>query len=419
MRVWIGILLLLVVAAGAAFGWQWVVEDPGYVLIRLRGTSIETTLVFSVVALLVSWALMSLAWRLLRWPARVWIRGQRKRARENLANGMAAFAEGRYQHAERLLAKAAKQPAVRGPAYLAMARAAHSRGDDAAAQTALDLAANDVVAAAFAQRAKFLSERGRHADVLALLKPKAAAGKLSPVGWNVLVEAALAESDAQAALDALPTLARTQSFSAAKMSELEGRVLVAALDSAASQARLNSLWSSVNRNQRKRPEVIAAFARRAAHFGQILAAMDEIESAQRREWNDSLSLTYSDLGPAELAMRTKHAEGWLSIAPNSTSLLTSLGRLCRDQKLWGKGIQYLLRAVQITESPIAWETLGDCYAGSGEEVLANRCYRNSLLNQRGQPAVPLQGHGSARIDTQALIFEERDQHGMPRLPKTG
>ena len=419
MRVWIGILFLLVVAAGAAFGWQWVVEDPGYVLIRMRGTSIETTLVFSVIAVLLGWAVFSLVWRLLRWPARAWIRTQRKRARENLANGMAAFAEGRYQQAERLLAKAAKQPAVRGPAYLAMARAAHSRGDDAAAQSALDEAARDVESAALAQRAKFLNERGRHADVLALLKPKAATGKLTPVGWNMLIEAALAENDAQAALDALPALAKTQSLAAEKMSALESRVLVAALDSAPSQARLNKLWGSISRNLRKHPEIIAAFARRAAHFGQILAAMDEIESALRREWNDPLALAYSDLGPAELGMRTKHAEAWLSIAPNSTSLLTSLGRLCRDQKLWGKGIQYLDRAVQINESPIAWEILGDCFAGSGEEILANHCYRNSLLNLRGQAALPLQGHGSARVDTKALIVEERDQHGMPRLPKLG
>ncbi|MEO7934933.1 MAG: heme biosynthesis HemY N-terminal domain-containing protein [Dokdonella sp.] len=419
MRVWIGILLLLAVAAGAAFGWQWVVEDPGYVLIRLRGTSVETTLVFSMVALLLLWGFLSLAWRLLRWPARAWVRTQRKRARENLANGLAAFAEGRYLLAEKLLGKATKQPAVRGPAYLAMARAAHTRGDDAAAAAALDEASRDVEAAALAQRAKFLSERGRHADVLALLKPKAVTGKLSPVGWSMLIEAAVAENDAQTALDALPVLAKTQSLSPDALAALESRVLVAALAASPSQARLNTLWSSVSRQQRKRPEIIAAFARRSAHFGQTLAAMDEIETALRREWNDPLSLAYSDLGPAELATRTKHAEAWLSIAPNSTWLLTSLGRLCRDQKLWGKGIQYVGRAVQITESPIAWETLGDCYAGSGEEALANRCYSNALLNLRNQPAVPLQGRDAIRVDTQALIVEERDHHGVPRLPKAG
>ena len=419
MRIWIAVLFVLLLAVAAAFGWQWVVEDPGYVLVRLRGTSIETSLVFSVVAVLLGWAILSILWRLLRWPARAWVRSQRKRARENLANGLAAFAEGRYLQAERQLAKAARQPAVRGPALLVIARAAHSRGDDAAAAKALDEAANDVEAAAFAQRARFLNERSRHAEALALLKPRVALGKLSPVGWQVLIEAALAEKDAQTALDALPALAKTQSLAAPAMAALETRVLVAALASAPSQARLNSLWNDVSRHHRKQPEIIAAFARRAAHFGQTLAAMDEIESALRREWNDALALAYSDIGPAELAVRTRHAEAWLSIAPNSTSLLTTLGRLCREQKLWGKAIQYLDRAVGITDSPIAWETLGDCHAGAGDEGLANRCYRNALLNQRGQPAIPLGGRASTRVDTQALVVEERDQHGVPRLPKTG
>ena len=419
MKIWVTILLVLAIAVAAAFGWQWVVEDPGYVLVRLRGTSVETTLVFSAVALLLTWAILSILWRVLRWPARAWIRSQRKRARENLANGLAAFAEGRYLLAERLLTKAAKQPAVRGPALLVIARAAHSRGDDAVAAKALDEAAIDVEAAALAQRARFLNERARHADALVLLKPKAALGKLSPVGWQVLIEAALAENDAQTAFDALPTLAKTQSLAAPVMAALETRVLVAALASAPSQASLNSLWSSVSRQHRKQPEIIAAFAKRAAHFGQTLAAMDEIESALRREWNDPLALAYSDIGPAELAVRTRHAEAWLAIAPNSTALLTTLGRLCRDQKLWGKAIQFLDRAVGITDSPIAWETLGDCHAGAGDQVLANRCYRNALLNQRGQPAIPLDSRISARVDTQALVVEERDQHGVPRLPKTG
>ncbi|MEZ5460283.1 heme biosynthesis HemY N-terminal domain-containing protein [Dokdonella sp.] len=416
MRVWIGVFLLLLIAAAAAFGWQWVVEDPGYVLLRLRDTSVETTLVFAAVALLVLWGLLSLAWRLLRWPLQAWIRARKRRARENLANGLAAFAEGRYIQAERHLAKAIKQPALRGPALLAMARAAHARGDDERASKVLDDAALDLESAALAQRAKFMIERGRHADALALLKPKAARGALPPVGWQMLVEAALTQGDVQQALDALPTLAKTQSLTADSFAALEIRVMMAALASAPSQARLNSLWNDIGRNRRKQPDVIAAFARRAASFGQTLAAMDEIESAQRREWSDELALCYSDIGPAEMTTRTRHAEAWLQIAPNSTSLLTTLGRLCRDQKLWGKGIQYLERAVEITESPIAWETLGDCHAGAGNESLANRCYRNALLNLRGEPAVPLSGQVPRTVDTRALIFEERDAHGVPRLP---
>jgi HemY protein len=300
-----------------------------------------------------------------------------------------------------------------------MARAAHARGDDEGANRALDSAAEDVAAAALAQRAKFLIERGRHAEALVLLKPKAAIGQLPPVGWQALIEAALAGNDAQTALDALPILAKAQSLAPQTMARIEAQVWIAALTTATSQAQLNTLWSGAPRARRKQPETIAAFARRAAAFGQTLAAMDEIETAQRREWNEELALCYSEIGPAELATRTRHAEAWLAIAPNSAALLTTLGRLCRDQKLWGKGIQFLDRAVEISDSAMAWEALGDCQVGAGEEARANRCYANALLILRGKPPVALSGRSSARVDTHALIVEERDHHGVPRLPKTG
>lgn len=419
MKAWIGIILLLLLAAAAAFGWQWIVEDPGYVLLRLRGTSVETSVVFLLIALLLLWATLSILWRLLRWPLRAWVRAQDRRARENLAAGLTAFAEGRYLHAERCLAKAARQPAVRGPAYLAMARAAHARGDDDGAARALDQAAGEIDTAVLTQRARFLLERGRHAEALALLRPRLASGELAPVALQVLIEAALVQDDVQAALDAFPQLSRTQALAPAAMVALETRICIAALSTAASQPRLDALWNAIPRARRKQAGIIAAFARRAAGFGQTLAAMDEIESAQRREWNEQLALCYSEIGPAELATRTRHAESWLALAPNSPALLTTLGRLSRDQKLWGKGIQYLERAVEIADSAAAWEALGDCHSGAADETSANRCYANALAILHGRSPMPLLERSSNRVDTHASVVEERDSHGVPRLPKTG
>ena len=419
MKAWIGVVALLLLAAAAAFGWQWIVDDPGYVLLRLRGTSVETSVVFLLVAQLLFWGALSILWRLLRWPLRAWVRAQRRRARENLAAGLTAFAEGRYQHAERCLARATRQPGVRGPAYLAMARAAHARGDDEGAARALEQAAGEVDTAVLAQRAKFLVERGRHAEALALLRPGLASGELAPVALQALIDAALAVDDVQAALDALPHLARSQALAPATMAALETRVYVAALSTAPSQTRLDALWNAIPRTRRKQATIIAAFARRAASFGQTLAAMDEIESAQRREWNEGLALCYSELGPAELATRTRHADAWLAIAPNSPALLTTLGRLCRDQKLWGKGIQYLERAVEIDDSAAAWEALGDCHGGAADASSASRCYANALAILRGKSPLPLLERIGDRVDTHASVIEERDSHGVPRLPKTG
>ena len=57
MKLWRWILLLVIVAALAAFGWHWVAVDPGYVLLRLRGWRVETTVVAAVLILLLAWAL--------------------------------------------------------------------------------------------------------------------------------------------------------------------------------------------------------------------------------------------------------------------------------------------------------------------------------------------------------------------------
>ena len=415
MRLWFGVLMLLVLAAAAAFGWHWLASDPGYVMVRVRGTTLETSLVFAVIVLLIAWGLLSIAVRFARWPFRAWGRAYRRRGRERLASGLTALAEGRHANAERDLAKASNHEALRAPALLALAQSAHERGAEDRANEALDKVGGAAQTAALALRARFLIENGRPAEALALLK--SASGTLPPRGQRLLVEAALASGDSRAALDALPALARAQSLAPDEQTALDTRVLVAALAAAPDIASLNALWGSASRAQRRRPELIAAFAHRSAELGQMLAAMDEIESAQRREWNDALALAYADMGPAELPARTRKAEGWLSVAPNSAALATALGRLCAQQSLWGKSEQYLERALAIEETPLAWETLGDCYAGSEDAVTANTCYANALHLARGEATVPVGSHAlQGPVDTRALAFEERSEHGVPRLP---
>jgi HemY protein len=49
MRLWRQLLLLIVIATLAALAWHWLALDPGYVLVRLRGWRVETTVVAAVV----------------------------------------------------------------------------------------------------------------------------------------------------------------------------------------------------------------------------------------------------------------------------------------------------------------------------------------------------------------------------------
>jgi HemY protein len=416
MKPWRAILLLVVVAALAAFGWHWVAEDPGYVLLRLRGWRVETTVVAAVVILLLAWAVLGVLWRLLRWPFGAFSRRHRRVSQQRLGEGLVALIEGRHGDAERDLNRAARLDSLRGPALLASAEAASRRGEHGRALEALNQAAQSSPQAARVLRARVLRRDGKSAEALALLTPESDKGTLSPGGWRELVLAALTNGDLRRARAALEPLQKSGALGSRAYAALETQVLIATIHAAADGAALNALWSQLPKAQRRVPAVIDAYARRAASFGLTLPAMDEVESALRREWSPLLIETYGTLAGDDIEARLRRAESWLDAHPNDANLLLTLGRMCVRLKLWGKARQHLERSLALAPSAAAWEALGDSFAGSGDAGQAQRCYRNALALGRGEAVTPLmQAARHGQPDTHPVAIEERDAHGVPRL----
>lgn len=416
MRVWRWILLLAIVAALAAFGWHWVAEDPGYVLIRLRGWRVETTVVAALVLLLLVWGLLTAVWRLLRWPFGAVSQRHRRVSRQRLGDGLVALMEGRHGDAERDLHRASRLDSLRGPALLAAAEAASRRGEHGRALEALAEAGQTAPRAARVLRARVLRRDGKPAEALALLAPEADSGSLTPGGWRELALAALATGDRRRALAALEPLQKSGALGRHGYAALEAQVLTAAIDAAPDGAALNTLWSQLPKSQRRVPAAVAAYARRAAGYGLLLPAMDELESALRREWSPLLVETWGSLDSDDVDARLRRAEGWLDAHPNDAGLLLALGRLCVRLKLWGKAQQYLERSLALDPGAGAWEALGDVHVGQGNAALAQRCYRNALALTRGQATTALPSdHRAMPLDTRPVAIEERDVHGVPRL----
>ncbi|MEI7036698.1 heme biosynthesis HemY N-terminal domain-containing protein [Fulvimonas yonginensis] len=416
MKLWRWLLLVIVVAALAAFGWHWVAEDPGYVLVRLHGWRVETTVVAALVILLLAWALLVGLWRLLRWPFGAMSRRHRRVSRQRLGSGLVALMEGRHGDAERDLERAARLEALRGPALLASAEAASRRGEVSRALEALNRAGQAAPQAARVVRARVLRRDGRPAEALALLTPEADSGSLTPGGWHELALAALATGDHRRALTALEPLHKSGALGSQRYAALETRVLVAAIEAAPDGQALNTLWSQLPKGQRRAPAVIDAYARRAAGFGLALPAMDEVESALRREWSPQLAETWGALDGDDLDARLRRAEGWLDAHPNDPGLLLALGRMCVRLKLWGKARTYLERSLAVAPSPGAWEAMGDTCVGQGDLPAAQRCYHNALALTRGEITRDLPRESRlSHPDTRSLVVEERDEHGVPRL----
>lgn len=415
MKLWRWILLLVLIAALAAFGWHWVAEDPGYVLVRIRGWYAETTVLAAVVILLLLWAVLGALWQLVRWPLGAFTRRHRRVSRRRLADGLVALAEGRHGDAERDLARASRLDALRGPALLAAAEAAARRGETTRAREFLDQAAQDVPPAARVLRASLLRREGKPAEAVALLAPEADNGKLTPGGWRELALAALAAGDSRRARAALAPLQKSSALGTRSYQALETQVLVASVAAAPDAAALNQLWSQLPKNQRRTPAVIEAYARRAAALGMILPAMDELDSALRREWSSSLVQVWGALGDEDLEARLRRAEGWLDAHPNDAGLLLAMGRLCVKLKLWGQARKHLERSIALVPSAGAWEALAEMWTGQGDAVMAQRCYRNALALTRGDSVLNVPTASLGAIDTRPIAIEDRNEHGMPRL----
>lgn len=415
MKRWVLALIVLALIIVIGAGLYWLGSDPGLLTVRWRGWAVETTVVFAVAAVLVVWILVAIAWRIVRWPLRAWTRAVRARADAHLASGLSALAEGRYRHAERDLDKASRHAAVRTPALIALAQAAHAGGAGSRAEQALGEVEASTAPGALAMRANFLCDDGHSAEALTLLKPGAEAGTLTPRGWQTLIDAALSEGDIATARAALAPLARSQALPADVLARLESRVYRAALPNAADTGELDGLWRELDRAQQSDPALVEAFARRATALGRTLAAMDAIESALRQQWSSALVRCYGELGATDVASRLRTASGWLAQYPDDPALLTTLGRLHVAQREFESGGDLLERALARCAEPSTWEALGDCRRGEGDPAGAATCYLNALRLARGEATLELPP-GPESSSVRSAIAEERSELGVPRLP---
>ena len=292
MRVWRWILLLVIVATLVAFGWHWVAEDPGYVLLRLRGWRIETTLVAAVLILLLAWALLTAAWRLLRWPFGAFSRRHRRLSQQRMGDGLIALIEGRHGDAERDLNRASRLDSLRGPALLAAAEAASRRGEHGRALEALNQASQSAPQAARVLRARVLRREGKPAEALALLIPEADKGTLTPGGWRELALAALAHGDIRRARQALDPLQKSGALGSRAYATLEAQVLTATLHAAPDGASLNTLWSQLPKAQRhvqfQRARGLRPAADQLLDRGQALARRVDVDAQTLRRQRRTL-----------------------------------------------------------------------------------------------------------------------------------
>lgn len=413
------LLILLGLAALGAWGWHMLAEDPGQVLVSLHGYSIETTLAVAVFALILAYVLLRLTLALVRFPFRFWNRRRRHLARERLAGGLVALHEGRWQRAEKLLSRAASDPQHRLPALLNAARAAQARGDVDQATHLLAQATehgDPVTVALLAAREH--QRRGNFAAITQLFDPQPVAA-LPPRALDLYTGALVETGRALEAALMLPALRASRVVDDQAYAERENAVLAATLEQAPDASQLEARWNGLSRSQKLEPRIAGAYAARAVALGDQAQAVEAVERSLKKGWSSELAAYYAHLPHGERHSPLKVAERWLTDHPDDAALLTTLGRLCRLEQLWGKAEDYLNRALVCGGGAEVWEELGHTFTAQHDDTRARQAYANALGTLRGEDPDPLPGRSFRQIMHEPVVSEARSSMGVPLLPQDG
>ena len=414
MNLFRSVLFWLVLAVLGALLAQLLLQDPGYVLVRFRGTDYQTTVAAALGLLLALMFGISLLWTLFRLPFVALARRRERRARAQLIDGLNAYQRGEYQRAEQLLKQAAEHDEGGNLARIQAARAAAARGDDAAAIAYLDaLGERDGTGQALL-RAELALARGNPVDALAALDAPGAQ-PLPPRGLQLRAEALAASGRSFDAYGLLGALRQQHALPTTRLDELQSQWAAQSLQQAGNASELADRWDALPQGVQTTASVVAAYAKRAASMGWNEAATRSLEQALDGKWDEELVELYGQLDVARLEERRAQSELWLQAHPSSPALLLAIAHLAKAQGHLPQAERALHRAIAQGAGSAAWETLGDIASQSGDEPRARLAYANALRSQRGADLLDLPGRDLRQQIADTAAIEERDEHGIPRL----
>jgi HemY protein len=383
----LGVLLLIALALGALAA-HWLLGDQGYVLVDIRGWTVETSVPGLVIALIVLYILVRLLVHLVRAPrqmGRAVGDFRARRSQRHLDNAFAALAEGKWGRGERLLGRAARGPASLA-GYLSAARAAQEQDALERRDEWLRLAYEadpDAGPAVLLTQAELQLGHGQLEEALATLRQLDTVAPGHPRGLTLHAQVLERLADWSGLEAMLPQLRSRKSLDGVALLALEVRVAQAQLATAADAAALNEKWQSLGRELRHQPEVLTSYARGALQLGAADQAEPVLRKALKSTWAPELVAAYGRLDTSNPSAQLAHAEKWLNERPEDPSLLLACGRLCLKNQLWGKARSYLETSLAIRPDPETWQIFGELLVQLGESGAASEAFRQGLAAASG------------------------------------
>jgi HemY protein len=390
MRSLFWLLILAALAVGLAVVGRY---NEGYVLLVTPPWRAEVSLNFFVVGLaaffLAHYFIVGVKRHTQSLPGAV----SQLREREHFNKAISAhfeaarlLQEGRYGHALRSIEKSWADHPAPGAAALLAWRAAHNLRDTerealwAGRVEALD--AKGFKTARLMMEAEFALDERRFDDAHNTLQILAMSGgrHIAALRLGLRAERGLGNWTEVARL--VRQLEKYKALTPDQALPLRSSALREALRALrGNKAGLLAYWQSLDAVERAEPLLARDTARALIAANASDEAQQVIEEAIQTispEWDEGLVLAYSQCVGGDVVGRIAQAEKWLAQHPRDSALLLTLGRLCRQQQLWGKAQSYLESSLAIVPQRATHIELAQLFDQLENSALALRHYRAAV-----------------------------------------
>ena len=370
VRLFIKLLILVILVLGAVL---LVRDDPGFVMLRYRGWSAQTTLAFALAALIVVMVALYYLVRLLRglWrmPAAVQRQSRNRRyakSRRQLNQGLIDLAEGRFEQAETHLMRMVEYSESPLVHYLAAARAAQLQGKHDARDNYLKAAheANpDAELAIGVTQAELQLAHHQTEQALATLTHLHGIAPRHDYVTMLLARAYFELEDWTALVDILPDVRRKKLLEPKRLREMELAGYSGVLGRAAtSQSSFERAWSDMPKNLRSDPAMMRYYLDMMARQRWYSHGAEQmLLKSLDNQWDDALIEVYGRFQAKDANAQLAHAEKWLDDFGHNEHLLLALGRISMRARLWGKAQGYFEASIGARATPAACLALAELF----------------------------------------------------------
>jgi len=393
MRFGLIVIGALIISALAA---NYLLQDPGYVVINFRGFLVEMSvpvLAALIIGLFISIWLIGKVFRAPRKLGEAAGRYRSGRAGQRLTRGVIEVAEGNFAKGERLLARAAGVSEAPLLNYLQAARAAHLLGQDERRDTWLKQAYENLPGAANAvllTQAELQLDQEQYEPALATLRKIEENAPNHSHALMLLGRLYYRLEDWQHLSELLPKLKKYGRLEASTLQEWSIRVYQEHLAATADGSALLETWKGVPKELKKDIAILESWYSNLIRTGMHDKAEKDLAAELKRGWRAPLVRLYGLVEGKDATRQLKRAETWLKNHGEDIDLLLTAARLCLRNELWGKARSYLETVIAIRPTPDAYQEYGRLLNQLGEGEAAADAYREGLNMVAGTPltAIP-------------------------------